>query len=373
VAGRAISVRIVFLTDWMRPGAGVSVACAEMAVHLHARAIDVTIAGVGVRDVERVLERPCPFSVRELGELGHEPLERLRTILRHVDALDGLAADVLVPVTFPFETVAGLTATPAVLYDHGTVPSAGAPPPVARALETVTQSFQHALPHCAGVICPSAYLADRLKGEPVAVRVVHNGADHLPMAACGRVEARRGLGWQDHEAAVLLVGRSADDARYKGVLELLKALQDLGWAGREPRVVHIGRCSESDAAQMEALGAAVLGVVSRRGLALAYRAADLVVSASSWEGFNLPLAEAQFQGTPVAALAVGAHAEVVTDACALHSDIGGLARAVLSVRLTTGDDAPAGVLLTRFTWARAAESFEAALVSIIRTRSPNRT
>ena len=40
---------------------------------------------------------------------------------------------------------------------------------------------------------------------------------------------------------------------------------------------------------------------------------DIYVTASRWEGFDLPLAEAQSFGKPVVALDAGAHPEVVAD------------------------------------------------------------
>ena len=42
----------------------------------------------------------------------------------------------------------------------------------------------------------------------------------------------------------------------------------------------------------------------------AYAAADIFLNTSKWEGFNLPLLEAQFQGVPVLAYNHGPHPEV---------------------------------------------------------------
>jgi len=44
-----------------------------------------------------------------------------------------------------------------------------------------------------------------------------------------------------------------------------------------------------------------------------YSACDVYVSASLWEGFNLPLAEAQACGKPVVAFDLCSHPEVVRD------------------------------------------------------------
>ncbi len=51
------------------------------------------------------------------------------------------------------------------------------------------------------------------------------------------------------------------------------------------------------------------------------QAADLGLAFSLWEGFNLPLAEMQWLGKPVLALAVGAHPEVILDPWFLCHDL----------------------------------------------------
>jgi hypothetical protein len=45
-------------------------------------------------------------------------------------------------------------------------------------------------------------------------------------------------------------------------------------------------------------------------MGMAYAASDIFVNTSKWEGFNLPLLEAQFQGVPVLAYDHGPHPEV---------------------------------------------------------------
>ncbi|MDZ7798467.1 MAG: glycosyltransferase family 4 protein [Patescibacteria group bacterium] len=53
------------------------------------------------------------------------------------------------------------------------------------------------------------------------------------------------------------------------------------------------------------------GYVSDSDLPLYYAAADIYASASLWEGFNLPLLEAQTCGLPVIVFDIGPHSEVI--------------------------------------------------------------
>jgi len=54
-----------------------------------------------------------------------------------------------------------------------------------------------------------------------------------------------------------------------------------------------------------------LGRVSNKELGYLYDICDVYVSASTWEGFNLPVVEAQLLGNPVVAFDIGAHNEVI--------------------------------------------------------------
>lgn len=54
-----------------------------------------------------------------------------------------------------------------------------------------------------------------------------------------------------------------------------------------------------------------LGRISNEDLGYLYEICDVYVSASTWEGFNLPVVEAQLFGSPVVAFDIGAHKEVI--------------------------------------------------------------
>lgn len=56
-----------------------------------------------------------------------------------------------------------------------------------------------------------------------------------------------------------------------------------------------------------------LGNLSDSELGYVYRNSDVYVTATTWEGFNLPLVEAQMLGKPVVAFDIGPHKEVVFD------------------------------------------------------------
>ena len=142
------------------------------------------------------------------------------------------------------------------------------------------------------------------------------GGDFLghPTPRLSRREARDRLGLPRAALIPLWVGRMDPVAQpYKGVGDLAAAAGRLrrGFPNLLPLAVGTGPAPVLGSLRDE--GWTVLEGADDATLALCYRAADFVWSASRWEGFNLPLVEAQAAGRPVLALAVGAHPEVVRD------------------------------------------------------------
>jgi glycosyltransferase involved in cell wall biosynthesis len=103
----------------------------------------------------------------------------------------------------------------------------------------------------------------------------------------------------------------------KGAYDLVKAfnivrqqLPDarLIMAGKQPYRDHLNRLKQIG-------GNAVLfpGVIPDNEVPLYYGACDVYATASLWEGFNIPLVEAQACGKPIVAYNIGPHPEVVKD------------------------------------------------------------
>jgi GT2 family glycosyltransferase len=99
-------------------------------------------------------------------------------------------------------------------------------------------------------------------------------------------------------------------------------------------------------------------------MAALHSAADIYLTASRWEGFDLPLAEAAAQGVPSVALRIGAHPEVVRDGetgilvdnvTELIEEAQRLARDP-ALRRTMG--AAARAWAGNFTWSRASDAYE---------------
>ena len=136
-------------------------------------------------------------------------------------------------------------------------------------------------------------------------KVVYNGLDHLEFKVQSlSIEPQK-------ELRLLKVSRLDEHvAEYKGLADYAKLVQSLRDKGLEVRGQLAGKGSLGDQHRWEAMGLEVLRNLSDQGLKEAYLDSHVVVSLSKWEGFNLPLAEAQYYDRPAFALDHGPHREV---------------------------------------------------------------
>jgi glycosyltransferase involved in cell wall biosynthesis len=147
--------------------------------------------------------------------------------------------------------------------------------------------------------------------------VIRNGNSHLSAWSdewsSKRADLRRKFGFEEH-FVVLNVARFGEGERhYKGIdsyMELAAEAQFHADPQRAPPIfVLAGRGSASDEAYVRAAGVVVFTNISDAEMAELYAAADLFVSLSRWEGYNLCIGQARAMGLPVVASDIEAHRE----------------------------------------------------------------
>lgn len=154
-----------------------------------------------------------------------------------------------------------------------------------------------------------ASYGERCGVDPSRVTVSLNGVDHQTFSPDPSV-VREG----DH-----IVTLASADVPIKGLDVLIEALALLKQRGREPRLTVIGALREGPAKRALERSGLMDQVVFRSGLSDAdlidlYRRAGVFVSASRFEGFGLPAAEAMATGAPVIVSDGGALPEVAGEA-----------------------------------------------------------
>lgn len=131
---------------------------------------------------------------------------------------------------------------------------------------------------------------------------------------------------------ILYVGRISPS---KGIHLLIEAFNLAKQNGMEARLIIVGRHTFSDYTQQlkQISDDSVIfaGYVPDEELPYYYAACDIYATATLWEGFDLPVAEAQACGKPVVAFDIGPHREVVNSAGVLVKDIAEFARALADI------------------------------------------
>ncbi len=186
------------------------------------------------------------------------------------------------------------------VWEHGDPSPELFPKDFQKRTHIVENKRRHVYPHVDKVIAISGFIREDI-GWPMA-QVIYNGCDHVPQhePSCAQ-EGPLKVG--------TLMRLGSGERFYKGGdLYIQLAEQLKAHKGRAFSVM--GRGTERDAAEFRKAGIDVHlnGTYDERSEFL--KRLDVFVSPSMWEGFNLPLVEAQMSGTLSIAFDIGAHPEV---------------------------------------------------------------
>jgi glycosyltransferase involved in cell wall biosynthesis len=339
---------VLFLTYRMMLGFGVDVVVNQVSIRLRKRGYRVV---VGCVEAE-----PAGF-----GDLS---IERIRPTAEDVRALvQRSGASVVVAHTSPFfELLPGLTTQlPCWAWEHGDpTPSLFANDGAER--QRIKDRKNDIYPRLAGVIAISDFIRHDI-GFPAA-HIIYNGCDHVPYAA-SKNQQDISVGERRPLRIGTLMRLGAGEASYKGNALFRQLAARLREVAPSIDVCVMGRGKEADAQAFRQAGMTVHLNAPDSDKWRYLRQLDVFISFSLWEGFNLPLIEAQALGTVGLALDTGAHPEVTPLVMANVDE------ALAQVRMY---DSRRDLLLShsqmgwhfvreRFSWARCAALFEQTVLS----------
>ncbi len=308
--------RVALLTERLRLGFG-----ADRVVHEFALAL--THAGYQVTVFVLYADETYtngPYEVRRLAiRHGFWVGKTESRAKRHTRFLLLQGFDAFVVFTFPFFALISELARhkPCIAFDFGISPSDGTPLRIRLNFAAMRRSlYERHLHDATQVLTISDFLKQSFPAELRArTQVIYLGVDHIDRGGVeDRERARSALGLDGDAVLGLYVGRLNPDAQpYKGTAELCAMAE--GLRGRFPRfrMLFVGFGSEIDAAWLEAHGHLHCLNAPPEKMAELFAAADLFLTATRWEGFDLPVGEAEHAGLPVVCYRVGAHPEVVAD------------------------------------------------------------
>ena len=284
---------ILFLTSRMLPGYGVDLAVHNLALELKKRGHRIAVV--------------CPESD---GSFRGYPIEILPA---RIDYIRGYArafkAQVIVAHTSPFyEMLPTLKARYRVFaWEYGDPPPQLFPDAAQR---SAVKQFKvpRVYPMLDGVVAISKFIA-RDCDWPES-KIIYCGCDHMPDLGSKVMPSEE----TSHRPPPLRVGTlmrlGKGEALYKGNQSFRDLSRSLRQSGVDVECHVMGRGSQADAEDFEREGIHVHLNASDEEKQKYLRNLDIFVSLSIWEGFNLPLVEAQAMGTIGLALNLGAHPEV---------------------------------------------------------------
>ena len=368
---------IAFLTERMRLGFGVDLVVDQVAAGLAERGHDVTV--YASYEDGTYGDRPYRLERLSVPAIKYAPLYDLEAARRAKRfALAARGHDLFLIETPPFFCLVPWLRQRAIVVDHGVVDPRGFPLRV-RANFAFTKNVQNRLyfRYANRLVTVSEFLRQDLPaGLQPRTTAIHNGADHYALPPDVDVEAMRGrLGVGEDDVVLLYLGRlNPDHQPYKGTGELLATFQALAPQLPRARLVMAGFGTEADADWVRAGGAIPFVNVPVADMPALLGAADLFVTASKWEGFNLNLAEAQRAGTPVVAYRRGAHPEVVQDGASglLVRSNRGFANAIRDLVVDDGRRRQMGERAREwaggFTWAKAVDRYDRVIADALGAR-----
>jgi glycosyltransferase involved in cell wall biosynthesis len=138
--------------------------------------------------------------------------------------------------------------------------------------------------------------------------LIYNGCDHAPDLGPKTATEITPAGRPLRVGTLARLGPG--EAHYKGTAEFIAMVADLRDRGIAITPCFLGRGTPEEAARFTREGFEVHLNASNAQKWQYLRSLDVFVSCSRWEGFNLPLVEAQALGTASLALNIAAHPEV---------------------------------------------------------------
>jgi glycosyltransferase involved in cell wall biosynthesis len=355
-------MRLCFLTERLLRGWGVDHVVHRLADGLARRGHEVDVVCLYADGSQG----PAAYRVRIL-EPPAGPYERLED---RIVAAPGLLTqrpyDLYVATLYPFFGVAARLGLPVVHFEFGVVDPRGQPPQTRLILDRIRREAAGHQRRARRVATISRFLVQEQIAPEVHPRtdVVHLGADSYgePVAA-GGVRARLGL--SETAEIVGYLGR-IERATYKGLDDLVAIVTAVRRRRPAVRLLLVGLCDRATERYFAGLERVDVRPNVTADDVPAYLAAmDVVASASRWEGFNLPIAEAQYHRRPVVTYDVGAHPEVVAPSAARVETAELFADALVGLLADPAARARRGAearrFAERFTWVAAVDAFEACL------------
>lgn len=316
-------MRIAILTERLKVGFGVDLVVHEQANRL-ARKHEVVVLPIELEDI--ILSK-ANYSVFKLNiPLYFNPFQQDYSSLKKFPIYDHLLSmfDVFIIQTPTFNPWIPLLKRygKVIVYFHGNSPSDmyAFPKNLRKQIFDFTQNFFY-YKFADKIITISKFmnndLSENLRKKSV---IIYHGSSHISQykgyaTKANLQEFKKKYFINEDEIILTYIGRlDYRNNPYKNTQELIEFNHYFKRKYKDKfRLIAIGFPENGIEREFFNNGISVIPKASTEDLICALTSSYLYISPSLWEGFNLPLIEAQSLGVPVIAYNIGAHPEVVED------------------------------------------------------------
>ena len=273
---------------------------------------------------------------------------------------------------------------PVVFMDYGVVPLEGYSGGQLLVLEKVKRLRSTYLPHCSAIVAGSGFIErsqSRIDAPIVpGIQTIWCGADHLSQKLWQFDKAHLAPGVAGKTPLETIEELKASGTRvlvnlgrweagcYKNSDALFPLMREIN-ARMAAKCLVLAREEDIDRSADPQQQVLPIGFPDDDDMQAVMAAADLGVSVSLWEGFNLPLAEMQALRRPAVAFDIGAHPEVIAHPWFLCRTLEEMAGKAVEV-LQGGGPPPEererayAAFDRKFPWSRVVDRYEVVLAAV---------
>ena len=307
-------INVAFITDRMILGHGVDLVIDKIASGLCANGYNCEIF---CNNYDETFRKQRPYKLKKLQNIISRNAVDLELKTAKIKLLlNNSGADIFIVNSFPFYSLAGSLGKPVISINYGVVSSQGMP--LKRRLfykyMDFTQNYFY-FRKSSEVISISGYLNSRM---PAYLRkkseYIHLGADHYQeteVSAAQIEEFRNRFNVKKDDFLLLYVGRlNPVNQPYKGTKELIELLHMAAGRNNRIKLMMVGFGSGNDEIAIKNEGIISIANAPWEMMPVIYSSCDTYVTCTRWEGFDLPIVEAQSFGKPSVCYNLCAHPEI---------------------------------------------------------------
>ena len=310
-------IKIAFITERMILGHGVDLVIDRIASGLCDLGYE---CDVFCNNYDETFKKQKPYNLIKLPKITGSNVINLEKNIKKLKLLfNNRNEDVFILNTFPFYCLAQVLNKPVISINYGIVSTQGMP--LKRKLfykyMDFTQNFFY-FPKSSSIVSISNFLNNKLPNYlRKKSRCIYPGTDHYAEIKIdqNQINEFRGKnGVKKDDILLLYTGRlNPVNQPYKGITELIEIFHIVNRQNNKIKLMVTGFGSLNDEIALKNEGIITIANAPWEMMPIIYSACDIYTTCTKWEGFDLPIVEAQTFGKPSICYNIGAHPEIMQD------------------------------------------------------------